>query len=550
MIPKWIDRSGKSDNYRALALYAADAKIGRTQGEKTFRHWYAGGEAASYLEGLIEVEATQAMNTTAKGEKTYHLMVSFRPEDEAKLTPQVLEEIETMLAEAIGFSGHQRHCGVHVNTNNMHLHVAYNMIEPRTFKKYVPYYDHRKLHQACRVIEQKFGLMVDKGLEPDAPIQDGRPKAKVQAIEAQTGQESFFSYVLRHKPEIMTGLEMAAAWPKVHQAFLKCGLTLKLSGNGLAITDRYGKHAAKASALDRILSKKNLEARFGSFQAPSPALLQIPAEDRFTAAPLHQGPERDQLYSIFQGKMAERKTRLEEISQESREAYEAARTKWRGKSEAVRRTPMMRVDRRRLLDELRKKERAELARLRAEATTKRQAVQAEMPYSSWSGFLRCQAERGQESALTVLRSKNVPAADSLESSTSLQPGHVEAGTPMVDSKTMIQESCGLSDNHRQALLAVIKMREAINADDPTGEKVKKLTYTIDGKGVIIFKLPDGGTIRDTGRELHFSVLDSKVKEIVEKYARARWGRTKSNGLGIESEYGGTTPGLITQNLAR
>jgi hypothetical protein len=53
-------------------------------------------------------------------------MASFRPEDEDKLTPQVLEEIETMLADALGFSGHQRHCGGHVNTNNMHLHVAYN----------------------------------------------------------------------------------------------------------------------------------------------------------------------------------------------------------------------------------------------------------------------------------------------------------------------------------------------------------------------------------------------------------------------------------------
>ena len=135
MIPKRIDREDRSDNYRALALYIADAKIGHVQGEKTFHHWYTGGDADSYLEGLIEVETTQALNTRAKGEKTYHLMVSFHPEDEAKLTPPILEEIETMLADALGFSGYQRHCGVHVNTNNMHLHVAYNMIEPRTHRK-------------------------------------------------------------------------------------------------------------------------------------------------------------------------------------------------------------------------------------------------------------------------------------------------------------------------------------------------------------------------------------------------------------------------------
>jgi hypothetical protein len=70
MIPKRIDREEKSDNYRTLAMYAADAKIGHSQGEKTFRHWYADGDTDNYLEGLIEVEATQAMNTRAEGEKT------------------------------------------------------------------------------------------------------------------------------------------------------------------------------------------------------------------------------------------------------------------------------------------------------------------------------------------------------------------------------------------------------------------------------------------------------------------------------------------------
>lgn len=140
MIARRIDRDVANDNYRALALYAADASIGGLQGEKTFHSWYAGGEAETYLEGLIEVEATQAINTKVEEEKTYHLMVSFRPEDENKLTKEVLEDIERIYAEALGFANHQRHCGAHVNTNNWHLHIAYNRIHPQTFKSHTPYH--------------------------------------------------------------------------------------------------------------------------------------------------------------------------------------------------------------------------------------------------------------------------------------------------------------------------------------------------------------------------------------------------------------------------
>ena len=550
MIPKWIDRKEKSDNYRALALYAADAKIGHIQGEKTFHHWYAGGEADNYLEGMIEVETTQAMNTTAKGEKTYHLMVSFRPEDEAKLTPRVLEEIEAMLAEALGFSDHQRHCGVHSNTNNMHLHVAYNMIEPRTFKKYLPYYDYRKLHKVCRVIEQKYGLMVDRGMDPGALIKDSRPNAKVQAIEAQTGQESLFNYVLRHKSEIMAGLEAATSWPEVHSSFLKCGLILKASGNGLAIVDRYGKHRAKASDLDRTVSKKHLEVRFGPFELPTPVLLQIPAQERFTAAPLHQGPERGDLYALFQDQMIKRKSTLEKIRQESRVSYDASDTKWRQKSEALKRIPMLRHDRQRFIGELKRKERDERAHLRLAAAEKRKAVQAEFPYTTWLKFLQHQAMQGHEIALAILRSQNVSVGDNLGSSVSIQPGPVSAETSKVDPKAVVQGGHGLSDTHRQALLAVIKMREVINADDPTGTKAQKLKYTIDGKGVVIFKLPDGGTIRDSGRKLHCSAHGLRVKEIAEKYAQTRWGCIKSNGAEIGSDYSDKGGKLTNQGFNR
>ena len=73
------------------------------------------------------------------------------------------------------------------------------------------------------------------------------------------------------------------------------------------------------------------------------------------------------------------------------------------------------------------------------------------------------------------------------------------------------------------------MWEIIKADDKIDEKAERFQYTIDGKGALIFKLPDGGAIRDTWREINFTVYGKGVKEIAEKYAQAIGGRVKKAG---------------------
>ena len=53
--------------------------------------------------------------------------------------------------------------------------------------------------------------------------------------------------------------------------------------------------------------------------------------------------------------------------------------------------------------------------------------------------------------------------------------------------------------------------------------VKGGKYRVDGKGTVIFTLPSGGSIRDTGKEVHFSSQDDQAKSIAEKLAQAKWG---------------------------
>ncbi|MDL2226425.1 relaxase/mobilization nuclease domain-containing protein [Deltaproteobacteria bacterium OttesenSCG-928-M10] len=518
MIPVRIDHDGANDNYRALALYIADASIGKNQSEKTLHSWYIGFDADSYLEGMIEVEAIQDQKPDIEN-KTYHLVVSFRPEDEPKLSKEVLMEIETMLASALGYSDHQRHCGVHVNTDNLHLHIAFNRINPQTLNAYTPYYDFPKLHRACRMIEQKFGLEVDKGMEPEAQGKEPKASAKVRTLEAQTGQESFYNYVLRHKEDINLFVSQAESWQDIHEGFLKMGLTIKLSGNGLTIKDRYAKHYAKPSAIDRALSKKHLVEQFGDFQDPSKNLLRyVQATETYTARPLHHGSERDGLYDIYLEEMRQRKETIRAIKEEGQRAYRATKDEWQRKKAQIKKIPMLAADRQRVLNKAQTQETMALEKIREAARGKLDEIRKKRPFTSWARFLQYQAGRGNETALAILRSKKAK----VQPDQITPPSYTTPRQPQTDVKTMIIEAHGLTNTHRQALLAVVKMREML-ASLP-GQAVQEFKYTIDTKGTVIFKLANGGTIRDTGRKIHFSSRDDQTKELAMKYAAARWGQ--------------------------
>jgi hypothetical protein len=346
-------------------------------------------------------------------------MVSWRPEDKDKLGPEIFQEIEREFAAALGLAEHQRHAGVHQNTDHIHLHVAYNLIHPEKFTRHSPFRDFTVLSRVCRAMEEKYGLTVDRGLEDNKgqekpKVSASKTLVKVKTIEAQTGQETLFSYVQHHKPELATALDAAASWREIQAAFLKYGLLLKLSGNGLAIKDRFGKHSVKASDLDRAWSKTRLETRFGPFEAPAPDLLKdIEVIETYTAAPLQAGPEREELYRRFQEERAARKTALEEIGKTGRRRYVDWREQWQRKKLEIKRLPMLRHDRQNLWQKITQREREELAALRAKTTDERKAARVALPAVSWRAFLNSRV--GNEEQLLQREEKERAAVLPLES---------------------------------------------------------------------------------------------------------------------------------------
>lgn len=236
----------RNDNYARLANYIADASH---EGEKCLMAWSAGCMAGDDFQlGISEVLATQDCNTRTKKEKTYHLIVSFRPEDEAKLTEKDFKEIEERFAEVLGFEDHQRHCGIHNNTANPHMHVAYNMIHPEKKTRHAPYYDYWKRDELCRKLEKEYDIAIDPGRKQ---------------------RKELHCYLTDRKERILPAVKAAQSWEHVHATMALYGLQMTCKDDVQLTPIEGGGRGCRIAGVEihTSLSKTALEERLGTFEA-------------------------------------------------------------------------------------------------------------------------------------------------------------------------------------------------------------------------------------------------------------------------------------------
>lgn len=200
----------------------------------------------------MEMLAVQQQNTRAKGDKTYHLILSFREQ----LSSRQLAAIEKRVCDALGYGQHQRVSVVHGDTENQHLHIAINKIHPTRFTMHEPYYDKNRLAKVCVELERDFGLIADN--------HEARSQARdtaATAMEKAGDMESLIGWIRRN---CLNELKEADSWKDFNRVLAEHGLSIKASANGFTITD--GTVHARASSVDRSLSKMRLEKRLGAFE--------------------------------------------------------------------------------------------------------------------------------------------------------------------------------------------------------------------------------------------------------------------------------------------
>ncbi|KZB73485.1 MULTISPECIES: TraI/MobA(P) family conjugative relaxase [Thalassospira] len=259
-------KSGVPDNYTRLGEYIATAE---EKGEKLHQFWIRNCNAGTNIEdldlALLEIEAVRRQKPDI-ADKTYHFVVSFRPGEQDKLSKDDLMAIEAEYAKALGYADHQRVAGTHINTDNFHMHVAFNKVHPETLKVVTPHRDFKILAKVSREIEQKYGLAIDPGMTDGKERDPNKLSPAARNYEAHTWQESFQRHVLKHRGEILKSLGKAKTWQEAHKVLAGYDISLKLRGNGMVLMGPDGQ-AMKASQLGRSCSKNKLEERFGVFEA-------------------------------------------------------------------------------------------------------------------------------------------------------------------------------------------------------------------------------------------------------------------------------------------
>ena len=488
MISKHVTCQAENDNYARLANYIADASHA---GEKSLMSWCAEtwsatGAADDYELSIKEVLDTQALSTRTTKEKTYHLMISFRTEDEGKLSQEDFKAIEERFAKVLGFEGHQRHCGVHINTENMHMHIAYNMIHPDKLIRYEPYRDYHKRDKLCRELEKEYNLSIDHGIDPlDTSYKLSEKSAKKEVL---TGEESFETFTQFHHDEIMKKVEQANSWEEIHCLFALYGMELKTKGNGIIIKNRKGYQAVKASKFDRDISYKKLVDRFGDF---TPIKEDIKAKEWYKKKPLQKNKDSEELWKEFTEQHYNEKAK-----ERSKVEIEELKKQWL--KEKIRITGLAASKRTRslIMRQMKTHESLELNQVRLKYAKE----------DNWLTFLQGKAEQGDEKALTVLRDKKQKATKQNQYITDLTSKAEE-----LQKKNYILLDEGTSGKNKNIRTNKTLIRNISNGNVNT--KILR-------NGTVLYKIENGGKILDDGQKITYT--DTAKTEALD-YAAKKWG---------------------------
>ena len=339
--------------------------------------------------------ATQAMNTRAAGDKSYHLVASF-PEGEIP-TREQMEDIEDTLVAAIGFQDHQRVSAVHQNTGHWHLHVAINKVHPTTLRNVSPWQDHFKLQEACAELEIRHGLT----LEPHTVNHE-----QSRGFDRQLGAGSFAAWAKDHAAApLLAARDSGEGWQEVHRAAAALDLVVKLRGAGLVVGHRSDSRLrVKASDVDAGLSFKSMTDALGAFEAPGQQADAEPASARYDR-PGQQGGLFD-AYKRERAAAEEARKDVLKALQEHHAAYTATlvayhKERTRLEREAGLRGPLQQRGR----EYLAARRKIDHAKRKDDQRQERKAVRAAHALPTWQGFLEEQAARGNEEEVTAMRNR-------------------------------------------------------------------------------------------------------------------------------------------------
>ena len=346
----------------------------------------------------LEMLNTQSLNTRAKSDKTYHLIISFRPGEFP--SAQTLRAIEDRVCHRLGFGAHQRVSVLHHDTNNVHLHLAINKVHPTRYTLHEPYKAYRAFGELCDSLEDVFHLERDHH-----QVRKTGGENRASDMERQAGTESLIGWMQR---ECLHELRAAQSWSALHQVLHQHGLAIQPRGQGLVITDGQGTFV-RASSVARDLSKVSLERRLGRFQPPGPVQSAKPTR-RYEAKPVRSRMDTTALYERYQQdrlvRAQARAVAMQEARSRKAQHIDAAKRAGQIKRDTIKLTMRGRITKKLLYATVSQSLRSDLHQVVNRHRRDCAAITARHTRLTWADWLRHQALAGDQEALRALRARD------------------------------------------------------------------------------------------------------------------------------------------------
>lgn len=347
---------------------------------------------------MLEVLNTQAMNTRATADKTYHLIVSFRagemPDD------VTLGAIEERLCAGLGFDGHQRISVVHHDTDNLHMHIAVNKIHPARYTMHEPFNAYHTLGKLCDQLESDYGLEKDNHIASKVGSEN-----RASDMERHAAVESLLGWIKR---ECKDKIQSASSWEALHRVMQEHGLRIHAHGNGLAITSENGV-SVKASSVSREFSKSRLEARLGVFAVPSTQTDDIKPRKTYDKQPINSTSATAQLHARYKAEQqlatATRASESNKAIARKKRLIEDAKRHGRFKRAAIKLVCAPAIGKKLMYGATSKTLRDDIAATNRQYLRERQRIHDKYQRRAWADWLRAKAAAGDREALATLRNR-------------------------------------------------------------------------------------------------------------------------------------------------
>lgn len=204
--------------------------------------------------------AARIMRATARDSDSvqkpvYLLSVSFDPND--PVNRETMRKVADRTLRDLGLQDHQALIVAHRDRAHPHFHIMVNRVHPEQHKVWSNWSDYRRIERSLRQQEVELGLRVVPGRHAPVP-EHARTGAERPAPRLERGDAAF---VERARREAGPHLAGARSWAELERGLAEHGLSVRVEGRGLVVTD--GVQKAKASDIDRAVSRANVERRLG-----------------------------------------------------------------------------------------------------------------------------------------------------------------------------------------------------------------------------------------------------------------------------------------------